>query len=126
MTAKRFKTTSKGYVFDKWIFRIGLVFICLFGLSASLYAINHGVVYVSCPQEAIGGFCYNNYYNTGEFNKTIYKDFSFLDQRETFLAGESYGLPLPGWVQSAHIIILMFSILLFLFNHLKYNVVWEK
>ena len=124
MTAKRFKTTSKGYVFDKWIFRIGLLIILLFGFSAGLYAINHGVVYVSCPKEAIGGICYNNFYGTGEFNKTIYKDFSFLDQKETLLAGESYGFPLPVWVNNAHILILMFYLLLFLFNHLKYNVVW--
>ena len=116
---ERFKVYGKGpaegYKIDRLLFRI--VFFVIIGYLIFV-VVNDGVhltneLYVTCPDDVIGGRCYNPLFNTS-------CDEYYCDL-ETIPAGTTYGTPPSQYFKAAPYVALLGFFGFLVFNHIKNN-----
>src|SRR4030042_6181700 len=109
-----------GYIFNKWVFRVGIFLILcwLFVASWSLGFSWKTNVYIHCAEKV--NPCENPFYDPVGMNPTCLK-YGICD-RETLSPGESFGVPPGFFVIYARFFSLLMVLLMVLTNHFLYPV----
>jgi hypothetical protein len=119
---ERFKVTKKGYKFDRRIFLISTLLALLVFFIVLIEIKSFGAIYISCPEDSVGGKCFNPFYEQDDlFKKNKYKDYAFLSEREYLISGESLGKEPSDFASSSSQLIIFIFMLSFFSNHFIHN-----